>query len=173
MIEKHIMIGSKRPSRDGESSFSSETILQQPSTSTGPPPLKLRIKHQSVVQKLTVDIYEAGNVREKLCSLLHFSHQLRLIHVRGEECEQLLRLLKDIVKKESDHLLRSKAIELMGDVCCIPGANKIQCIEEILDSLHKESKNQVFLWLCVARNLIMPQLKIIYNGPTKFSKNGP
>lgn len=135
-----MMIGTKRPSQNAEYSISSETIVQQPTSSSGPPPLKLRIKHQSIIQKLTVDIYEANNVREKLCSLLHFSHQLQLIHIRGEECEQLMRLLKDIVKKEADYLLRSKAIELMGDVCSIPGANKIQCIEDILDSLHKESK---------------------------------
>ena len=84
----------------------SETILvtpyQEPSSSsqvvTTAPPLKLRVKQQqhqqqSIVQELTVGLYEAAaDVRAMLHCLLHFSHQLRLVDLTDDECELIARL---------------------------------------------------------------------------------
>ena len=136
----------KRSFSQAESSSSgSGTITLQPQTpSTSQvntiPPLKLRIKQQSIVQEVTVSLYEASNVKETLQFLLRFHHQLRLVDLSSEECEQVIRHLKDLIRKESDHLVRAKAIELIKEICYLPSSNKTQCVEEIFDCLHKESK---------------------------------
>lgn len=136
----------KRRFQQADVSTSSSTTLVLPAT-VQPlpqvntlPPLKLRIKQQSIVQELTVFIYEASNAMEILKFLLHFHHQLRTVDLNSEECEQISRHLKDLVRKESDHLVRAKAIELISEVCYLPAANKNQCTEEIFECLHKESE---------------------------------
>ena len=104
------------------------------------PPLKLRIKQQNLVQEFSVFIYEATtSPTEMLKFLLHFHHQLRMVDLNSDECEQISRHLKDLVRRESDHLVRAKAVELISEVCHLPNSNKNQCIEEIFECLHKES----------------------------------
>ena len=115
------------------------TIVESAPRST-PPPLKLRIKHQTPSQKLSLDIYESKNEKEKHYTLLQFSKSLRLSGITSEECEQLMRLFKELVKREPDHMLRSKAVELMTELCGITGSNKMQIVEDILECLHKECK---------------------------------
>jgi hypothetical protein len=134
----------------------SETLLVTPETSSSQvvataPPLKLRIKqqqhqHQSIVQELTVGLYEAAtDVRGMLHCLLHFSHQLRLVDLTPDECELIARQLKDLVRKESDNVIRTKAVELIGEICCLPSSNKSQCVEEIVDCLHKEGTKYCYV----------------------------
>jgi len=133
------MASKRKLSGDHVGSASLTVVETISSSSHAPPPLKLRIKHQTIAQRLIIDIYEAKNTKVKLRNLLAFSRQLRLTQISVEESEQLLRLFKDLVKKESDYSLRAKSVELMGEVCRVPGGNKLQIVEEILDSLHKES----------------------------------
>ena len=121
----------------------SATVVEVASSSLAPP-LKLRIKHQTLTQKLTIDIYEAKNTKDKLKNLLRFARQLRLHEISTDECEQLIRLFKELIKKESDHMVRVKSVELLSEICRVPGANKLQIVEEILDSLHKESKSYIY-----------------------------
>ena len=110
------------------------------------PPLKLRIKQQNIVQEFSVFIYETTtSPREILKFLLHFHHQLRMVDLNSDECEQISRHLKDLVRRESDHLVRAKAVELISEVCYLPSSNKNQCIEDIFECLHKESKKKIFL----------------------------
>jgi len=161
----------KRSFSQAESSSSgSATITFPPQTSSTSqintiPPLKLRIKQQSIVQELTVSLYESSNVKETLQFLLHFHHQLRLVDFTSEECEQVIRHLKDLIRKESDHLVRAKAIELIKEICYLPSSNKMQCVEEIFDCLHKESNHivlsQIFSSLSRAAILIPNKADII------------
>lgn len=141
------------------------TVVEALPSHFAAPPLKLRIKHQTIIQKLTIDIYESKNAKEKLKYLLMFYRQLRLTQVTPEECEQLMRLFKELAKKESDHALRAKAVELMGEVCRIPGANKLLIVEEILDSLHKEGNHvvitQIFKTLSLTITLISLKADIV------------
>ncbi|XP_065645057.1 integrator complex subunit 4 isoform X2 [Hydra vulgaris] len=108
-----------------------------------PPPLKLRIKHQTLSQKLSLDIYESKSDKDKYCTLLNFSKSLRLTGITADECEQLMRLFKELVKREPDHMLRAKVIELMAILCGIIGSNKMQIVEDILECLHKEDNHSV------------------------------
>lgn len=153
-------MGTKRPSTD---TFTSSTLVENGAAT--PPPLKLRIKYQSITQKLTIDIYEAKNPKEKLKNLLNFAYHLKYHSVNGEDSELLIRLFKDLVKKETDQLLRTKAVQLMGEICQFPGANKLQIAEDILDSLHKENSHlvisQIFKTLSVAATLIPSKADVL------------
>ena len=129
---------------DGSSSSAAPTevlpITNQPQQVNTLPPLKLRIKQQNIVQEFSVFIYEsATSPREILKFLLHFHHQLRMVDLNSDECEQISRHLKDLARRESDYLVRAKAVELISEVCYLPSSNKNQCIEEIFECLHKES----------------------------------
>jgi len=134
-------MSSKRSASTELRGTSSTVVYQAPPSAANfntPPPLKLRIKHQSLAQKLTVDIYEAKTSKDILVNLLKFSRQLKLSQIHSEECEYIIRFLKELIKKESDILIKSKCIEIMGEICLIPHANKHQIIEDIVDALHKE-----------------------------------
>lgn len=143
----------------------SATVVESISGAATPPPLKLRIKYQSIAQKLTVDIYEAKNAKEKLKHLLNFAKYLKFVNISYEDSELLIRLFKDLVKKETDNLLRAKSVQLMGEVCQYPGANKLQIAEEILDSLHKEGNHvvisQIFNTLSVTATLISSKTDVL------------
>ena len=134
-------------SRHGESSGSltiQESVVPESSQHITPPPLKLRIKHQTLTQKLTVDLYDAHSNKEKLIKLMKFASQLKFTPIPNEEYEHIIRFLKDLMKKESDILIKCKSVEIMGEICQTPRANKHQIVEDILDSLHKESKYDIY-----------------------------
>ena len=140
------MATKRSASRHGESSGSLtiQESVPEPAQHIAPPPLKLRIKHQTLTQKLTVDLYDAQSNKEKLIKLMKFATQLKFTPIPSEEYEQIIRFLKDLMKKESDILIKCKSVEIMGEICQTPRANKHQIVEDILDSLHKESKYDVY-----------------------------
>ena len=105
------------------------------------PPLKLRVKETkyslTLGQKFNHEIAEARDPTEKLRAILRLSENFPL-DVNLEEAEQFLRTLTEIIKKESDPLLKGKACYTLREILKVPGLNKLMAADEMFEILQKE-----------------------------------
>ena len=121
----------------------------------------------SLTQKLTVDLYDAQSNKEKLKKLMKFATQLKFTLIPNDEYEYIIKFLKDLTKSESEILIKYKSVEIIGEICQTPKANKHQVVEDILDSLHKETNHDfvacVFRTLANTATLLLPKTDFFQN----------
>lgn len=106
------------------------------------PPLKLRIK-ETVVSSghyLVADISNSLRQSDKrLCASLKLSG-VPISSLSVEDGEQLIKVLKESLKKEDQHIVRERILLNLRDLLKIPNLNKLINIDELIEPAQKEGK---------------------------------
>ena len=105
------------------------------------PPLKLRIKEtlSSTSHHMVADISNSLRQNDRLTALFQLS-EAPISAFSAEDGEQLVRLLKDSLRKEDNHTIRERILLVLKDILKIPNLNRLVGIDDLIDPAQKESK---------------------------------
>ena len=106
------------------------------------PPLKLRIKEtlqSSTSHHVVADISNSLRQNDRLTALMRLS-ETPVSVFSADDGEQLVRVLKDSLRKEDNHIIRGRILLVLKDILKIPNLNRLVGVDDLIDPAQKESK---------------------------------
>ena len=136
------MMALKRPADiDYSSSTTTEIKVDKEREPGHIPPLKLRIKDvqkdASMIHKLLSELSLNVQQRERLIVLLKLS-EIPISSLSSDDAEQIIRVLKDILRKEESQLIKAKILSVLNEVMKKPSMNRMVSIDDLADLAQKE-----------------------------------
>jgi len=129
------------------------------------PTLKLRIKETlPTSHHVVADISNSLRQNDRLTALLHLS-ETPISTFSTEDGEQLVRVLKDSLRKEDNHTVRARILLVLKDILKIPNLNRLVGVDDLIDPAQKESNHNVFVQylrlFCLIGQLIPSKADIV------------
>ena len=105
------------------------------------PPLKLRLKDlkESLVQRTVQDIASLIKKGERSNAISSIA-EINLATLNKEDAEDLLRMLKDILRNEDDKVIKGRALNAMTDILKVASVNRILAADELIELGQKEGE---------------------------------
>ncbi len=130
-LKRTLDTGPSSGSKTIESSLKNEEV----------PTLKLRVKdvQVSAIQHAITDIAHASKKTEKLNALLNVSN-VSISELRIDEANEVLRVLMDLLRKESDANVKGKILSIVAELFKIPSFHQIHALDEFLELASEEGK---------------------------------
>ena len=105
------------------------------------PPLKLRIKDiqrdtspiHNLLSELSLNVHQ----QERLITLLRLS-EIPICSLSSDDAEHIIRILKDILRKEENQLVKAKILSVLDEVMKKPSMNRMVSIDDLVDLAQKE-----------------------------------
>ena len=105
------------------------------------PPLKLRIKDiqrdTSPIHNLLSELSLNVQQQERLITLLRLS-EIPICSLSSDDAEHIIRVLKDILRKEENQLVKAKILSVLNEVMKKPSMNRMVSIDDLADLAQKE-----------------------------------
>ena len=115
------------------------------------PALKLRIKETlPTSQHVVADISNSLRQNDRFTALLQLS-ETPISTFSTEDGEQLVRVLKDSLRKEDNHTIRARILLALKNILKIPNLNRLVGVDDLIDPAQKESKS----FVCLATHVLL------------------
>ena len=131
----------KRPANENFSTIVTET-KEEPGHL---PPLKLRIKETliSTSHHVAAEISNSLRQSDRLTALLRLS-EAPISAFSIEDGEQLIRVLKDCLRKEDNHVIRGRILLALKDLLKIPNLIRLIGVDDLIEPAQKEGMKEFY-----------------------------